>query len=353
MDCTVQLIWIQLQHHRPLHCPHPDPRQHQQRIPRLAQIHASKSSVGKLLRRDRLSQGRLSSHDICRCDLDNEVSLLYLDQRPLPLILTIPNSGYDAPFHLSEECSNANIAAPRAIVLTSGVGGLFGWFLQLVVAYTVIDIDAVLDSDLGQPWASYLLQVLPQKTALAALSLTIIAAFSMGQGCMVAASRVTFAYARDDCFPCSWWIQRVNRHTRTPVNAVWFNTAIGIIMTLLIFGGELAAGALFSIAAVAAFVAFTIPIFIRVFFVGNRFRPGPWHLGKASMPIGVCACAFVALMVPILMLPSVTGSDLDASGMNWTCLVWGAPMLMVTIWWFVDAHKWFKGPKVSRDFLTR
>lgn len=94
-------------------------------------------------------------------------------------------SGYDAPFHLSEECSNANIASPRAIVLTSGVGGLFGWFLQLVVAYTVIDIGSVLDSDLGQPWASYLLQVLPQKTALAVLSLTVIAAFSMGQGCMV------------------------------------------------------------------------------------------------------------------------------------------------------------------------
>lgn len=95
------------------------------------------------------------------------------------------DSGYDAPFHLSEECSNANIAAPRAIILTSGVGGIFGWFLQLVVAYTVIDIDDVLGSDLGQPWASYLLQVLPQKTALAALALTIIAAFSMGQGCMV------------------------------------------------------------------------------------------------------------------------------------------------------------------------
>lgn len=94
-------------------------------------------------------------------------------------------SGYDAPFHLSEECSNANVASPRAIVLTSGIGGLFGWFLQLVVAYTVIDIKAVLDSDLRQPWASYLLQVMPQKVALAILALTIMCAFSMGQGCMV------------------------------------------------------------------------------------------------------------------------------------------------------------------------
>ena len=82
-------------------------------------------------------------------------------------------------------------------------------------------------------------------------------------------------------------------------------------MVLLVFGGDLAAGALFSIAAVAAFVAFTIPIFIRVFFVGNRFRAGPWNLGPFSMYIGSAACAFVALMVPILMLPSVTGSDLE------------------------------------------
>ena len=261
--------------------------------------------------------------------------------------MLIKISGYDAPFHLSEECSNANIASPRAIVLTSGVGGLMGWFLQLVVAYTVIDIDGVISSDLGQPWASYLLQVLPQETALAALSLTIITAFMMGQGNMVAASRVTFAYARDGCFPFSGWISHVNTRTKTPVNAVWWNVGIGILMTFLIFGGALAVGALFSIGAVAAFVAFTIPIFIRVFLVGDRFRPGPWNLGRFSTPIGATACSFVILMVPILMLPSSTGADLNASTMNWTCVVYGVPMLFALIWWFVDAHKWFKGPRVS------
>ncbi|KAH0536006.1 hypothetical protein FGG08_007105 [Glutinoglossum americanum] len=256
-------------------------------------------------------------------------------------------SGYDSAFHLSEECSNANIASPRAIVLTSGVGGLLGWFLQLVVAYTVENIDDVITSPLGQPWASYLLQVLPQKTALAILSLTICCAFSMGQGCMVAASRVAFAYARDDCFPGSKIWKRVNKTTRTPVNAVWFNCVIGMLMLLLIFAGTVAISALFSIGAIAAFVAFTIPIFIRVFFVGNRFRRGPWHLGKFSRPIGTASVAFVALMLPILCLPSVVGQDLTPDLMNWTCLVYGGPMIMVTIWWFVDAHKWFKGPKVN------
>jgi len=219
-------------------------------------------------------------------------------------------SGYDAPFHLSEECSNANIASPRAIVLTSAIGGLFGWFLQLVVAYTVIDIGGVMGSNLNSPYASYLIQVLPQNVANAVLAITILTAFYMGQGCMVAASRVTFAYSRDGCFPCSFFMARVNRHTQTPVNAVWFNTCVGILLTLLIFGGLTAINAIFSIAAVAAFVAFTIPIFIRVFLVGNRFKPGPWNLGRMSMPIGACACAFVLLMVPILCLPQFTGANL-------------------------------------------
>jgi amino acid transporter len=256
-------------------------------------------------------------------------------------------SGYDSPFHLSEECSNANIASPRAIVLTSAVGGLMGWFLQLVVAYTVTDIDGVINSDLGQPWASYLLQVMPAKTAMALLALTIICGFSMGQGCMIAASRVTYAYARDDCFPLSRIWKQVNPTTQTPVNAVMMNCGLGILMCLLIFGGEVAIGALFSIGAIAQFIAFAIPIAIRVFLVGNRFRPGPWHLGPFSKPVGATGAMFVLLMLPILCFPSSTGSDLTPDLMNWTCLVYGAPMLAVTIWWVVDARKWFKGPKVN------
>lgn len=256
-------------------------------------------------------------------------------------------SGYDAPFHLSEECSNASIAAPRAIVMTAGVGGLAGWALQLVVAYTVVDISAVIGSDLGQPWASYLIQVMPQNTALAVLSITIICAFFMGQGCMVAASRVTFAYARDDCFPASFWIKRVNKITYTPVNAVWFNTTIGCCLLLLIFGGTVAIGAIFSVGAIAAYVAFTIPIFIRVFFVGNRFRRGPWHLGKFSKPIGMMACSFILVMMPILCMPSVRGSNLTVQLMNWTVVVYGGPMSFCILWWFISAHKWFKGPVIN------
>jgi amino acid transporter len=169
----------------------------------------------------------------------------------------------------------------------------------------------------------------------------------MGQGCMVAASRVCFAYARDDCFGVlSRVLKKVNKHTLTPVNAVWFNTTIGILLMFLIFGG-VAIGAIFSIGAIASYIAFTIPIFIKTVFVGNNFRRGPWHLGWFSLPCGIISCSFVLLMVPILCFPTSTGKDLTLDVMNWTSLVYGAPMLFVILWFVVDAHKWFKGPKIN------
>lgn len=33
--------------------------------------------------------------------------------------------------------------------------------------------------------------------------------------------------------------------------------------------------------------------------------------------------------------------------MNWTCLVYGAPMLYAVVWWIVSARHWFHGPKVN------
>ncbi|KAI1437827.1 amino acid permease-domain-containing protein [Xylaria sp. CBS 124048] len=256
-------------------------------------------------------------------------------------------SGYDAPFHLAEECSNAAVASPRAIVMTAASGSVFGFVLNTLIAYTVTDIGAIISTELGQPWAAYLIQVLPQKVALAVLALTIICGFSMGQGCMVAASRVCFAYARDDCFGVlSGPLKRVNRHTLTPVNAVWFNTAVGIVLLLLIFGGT-AIDAIFSIGAIAAFVAFAVPIFIRITFVRHNFRRGPWHLGVFSLPIGTMGCCFVLVILPFFNFPSVHGANLTPQQMNWTSLVYGAPMLFILIWFFVDAHKWFKGPKIN------
>lgn len=256
-------------------------------------------------------------------------------------------SGYDTPFHLSEETSKSSVNSPRAIVMTSGLGGIFGWALQLVVAYTVTSIDDVIDSSLGQPFVTYLRQVLSDDLVFFITALTIICAFCAGQASMVSASRVAYAYSRDGCFPFSFLWASVNKYTQTPVNAVWFNTAIGTAILFLIFAGDIAIGAIFSVGGIAAYVAFTIPVAMKIIFARNKFKPGPWNLGKFSVPIGCLSIGFVSLMCPILCFPQYKEGNLNSINMNWTVVVYFGPMGLALLWYAVYARKHFKGPKVS------
>lgn len=258
-------------------------------------------------------------------------------------------SGYDSPFHLAEECSNASVAAPRAIVMTSGVGGLMGWAFQIALAYTVRDVAGVIDDELGQPFVTYLQQCLTPNFVYTITALTIVSGFFMGQACMVAASRVAFAYSRDGCYPLSHIWAQVNPYTQTPVNAVWFNWVIGQLLLLLMFAGDTAIGAIFSVGAISGYIAFTMPIGIKVFWSSDKFKPGPWNLGRWSRPCGILSVCYVALMTPILCFPQYRGENLDLDTMNWTVVVYFGPMLLAFAWFMIDARKWFKGPKVNLE----
>lgn len=182
--------------------------------------------------------------------------------------------GYDAPFHLSEECSNANIASPRAIVMTSQLGLYLGFACILVIVYTVTDIDFVVDGPYGQPMGSLCVQVLGPRAGLAMFCLNIIAQFFVGQGSTVASSRVVFAYSRDGALPGSKWLRKVNQTTKTPVNAIWAVLTLGAILGVLMFASPVAIGAVFSIGAIAQYVAFTFPTALKLFVAKDRFRPG-------------------------------------------------------------------------------
>ncbi|WBW75288.1 amino acid transmembrane transporter [Schizosaccharomyces osmophilus] len=257
-------------------------------------------------------------------------------------------SGYDAPFHLSEECAKASVNAPKAIVLTAVIGGIVGWLMQVLVSYTIVDVHALITGS-GNMWSIYLSQVMPKSAAIAILSLTIFSTLMMGQSSLIASSRIAYSYARDGILPFSGWIGKVNNQTKTPVNAVICNGIISICILFLLFAGDETSSAVFSVGAVAAFSAFTIPIFIRVFCMkDSEFHRGPWNLGRYSRPIGALACAFVALMIPVLCFPN--DKNPSPKTMNWTCLVYGGPIFLTLIWYAISARKWFKGPKASETF---
>jgi len=182
-------------------------------------------------------------------------------------------------------------------------------------------------------------------------SLNVIAQFFVGQGCVVTATRVIFAYSRDGAIPGSKYWSRVSKHTHTPVWATWGILTVSALLGVLIFASPVAIGAVFSIGAIAQYTSFTFPVALKLFFDGKnkRFRPGPWHLGRYSKPLGAIALGWWLVIVPALCFPAVKGSDLTLLTMNWTCLIYGGSMLLAMIYYAVSGRKWFQGPRINVD----
>lgn len=78
------------------------------------------------------------------------LSVPWLDNSQLTLefICTYSMGGYDCSFHIAEECSNAAIATPRSIIMTAVSGSVLGFVLNTLIAYTIVDVDAAMGSEL-------------------------------------------------------------------------------------------------------------------------------------------------------------------------------------------------------------
>lgn len=94
-------------------------------------------------------------------------------------------------------------------------------------------------------------------------------------------------------------------------------------------------------------LAWGLPIFARAVWGRDRFRPGPFYTGRrASLPIAWAAIVFLVFGILLAMFPD-GGPDPTPQSMNYTVVVnmavWGG----ATIYYFVDARKWFTGPKTT------
>lgn len=66
------------------------------------------------------------------------------------------------------------------------------------------------------------------QTAITAIMFVLI--LMIGTSCFASTSRQAFAFARDDGFPGSNWLKRVDPKLNVPVNACWMTCGFTIVM---------------------------------------------------------------------------------------------------------------------------
>ena len=62
------------------------------------------------------------------------------------------------------------------------------------------------------------------------------------------------------------------------MNVILFNAIGALLLGLLVFAGNQAVNAVFSMAITASYIAYTIPVVVR-YTGGSEFKPGPFNLG--------------------------------------------------------------------------
>ncbi|KAJ3743201.1 amino acid/polyamine transporter I [Lentinula detonsa] len=250
-------------------------------------------------------------------------------------------TGYDSAAHISEEVAGAARAAPIAILVGVCATAGLGWILLIVVSFVTPSVSNLLSSNLPLPMGQVFLDVLGKKGMLAIWSLIIVVQYVTGAAQGVDASRVVFAFSRDNALPGSRWWKRINPYTQTPVNAVWLVMLVAGICGLLGFSVT-ALNSLAGSAVIGLYTSYTFPIFLSVIGGRDKITPGPFTLGRFSKPIGWIAVAWVCFIVLMLLFPpasSTTGSD-----MNYAIVIMGTVFVFATAWWIFSAKKWFHGP---------
>jgi amino acid transporter len=259
-------------------------------------------------------------------------------------------TGYDASAHTSEETVRAAHAVPRSIVSAVLWSSLIGWLMIMAIILAIPDMDAAA----AQGWGMFfgtMEAILPAPLRTALYAAIVVAQLLCGLATVTSASRMLFAFARDEGMPVgSAALARVSPRFRTPVTAIWTAAILCIAYVFLAQFVSIGGTNLYTIVVnstlVFLFLSFTIPLVLGALaFGGPRWPiPGPWSLGSGlyrlvtlGSVIGMGVILFIAVQPP-------NGTVL------W--IVLGFLILAAVLWVAVERRR-FRGPPTGAEIARR
>lgn len=255
---------------------------------------------------------------------------------------------FDSCVHMSEEAKNATRGVPIGIIGSISVCGLLGWLIIIcTVACMNPDINAVINTDTGFPVAQIIYDSLGKNWAIAFMSLLAYCQWLMGSSILAALSRQAWAFARDNGLPFHSIVKVVNKKLASPIRAVVFSCTLSLIIGCLTFGGEQCQQALFSLAVAGNYLAWVAPVFLRLTWGKDRFRPGAFYLGKYSTPLNWVTCFWCFFVIILCMFPGT--KSVDKTTMNYTVVINCGVWILSAVYFYVYKYKFYHGPSSNLD----
>ncbi|GII80131.1 amino acid transporter [Sphaerisporangium rufum] len=283
--------------------------------------------------------------------------LFWLYVLPLGFLLTqYTITGFDACAHVSEETKGAALSAARGLWKSIFYSAIGGWILLLSFLFAATDVDAV--NKEGGFVGAIFTSALSPGLATVIFGISTVGQFFCGMSCVTSMSRMMYAFSRDGAVP-GWRLwSRVDRNG-TPANAIIAGCAVALLLTLPALyapaGTEVPVAflAVVSIAVIGLYLAFLIPIWLRLR-AGDAFRPGPWTLGRRYRVLCWIAVVEIAVISVYFVLPlgpaGVPGNaEFAWTSLNYAPIAVGVVLAGIALWWRLSARHWFTGPRRTVD----
>jgi amino acid transporter len=259
-------------------------------------------------------------------------------------------TGYDASAHTSEETKNAATAVPKGIVSAVLWSSLVGWIMICAITLAIPDMNAAA----AQGWGMFfgtMDAILPAGLKTLLYLGIFIAQLICGLATVTSASRMLFAFSRDDGMPVgSKALASVSPKYRTPVTAIWTASILAVLYVLLAMSIKVGGTSIYVIVVnstlVFLFLSFTVPLVAGFFAYGTAKwpNPGPWNLGGGLYRL-VTLLAVVGMGV-ILFIAVAPPNE----RVLWVVLGFLALALVL---WFAVENRRFKGPPVGDEVKRR
>ncbi|KAG9229843.1 amino acid/polyamine transporter I [Amylocarpus encephaloides] len=261
---------------------------------------------------------------------------------------------------MAEEVSNPATIVPKAIALSVPVGGTAGLFFILPICATMPALEDIILAPSGQalPYIFHTVMGTPGGgLGLTFLVLGVTAFCSIS--ITVAASRCTWAFARDEAIPGSKVFAAVNESLGIPVNALALVTVVEMLLGLINLGSTSAFTAFVSVGVIALAVSYAIPIAISLFWDKRvAVNSAQWNCstivgqrlgGMLGIVCNVIALVWITFEVLLFSMPTVL--PVTEMSMNYASVVLVGFGVIASAWYVGYARKVYKGPPAS-DGLT-
>lgn len=259
-------------------------------------------------------------------------------------------TGYDASAHTSEETKNAATSVPKGIVTSVFWSSIVGWVMICAITLAIPDMTAAAATGWGVFFHT-MDAVMPAGLKSVLYLGIFIAQLLCGLATVTSASRMLFAFSRDDGMPVgSKALATVSPKYRTPVNAIWTATVLCILYVVLAMMIKVGETSIYVIVVnstlVFLFLSFSVPLVAGLFAYGGPKwpNPGPWALSTGVYKlVTVLSVVGMAVILFIAVAP-------PNERVLWVVL--GFIALALVMWVLVENRR-FEGPPTGDRIAAR